>query len=372
MVLVRKRFFREHCTQLLNNDHFRRTNTLLADRTGLLSKTFTLTPKKAGPSRTVKVKRGLISGPKDVRKVENYAADRLVTELRTDHRVSEDLSPWRAGERDDVLNGSYATSTEATNETSVSKLSEPLTCHQDRSPSGLPDPHDEPRKTFDRARTVQIETPPLTTSTAYGTRQLLRARTRTISEHVPIVSERRNSLFEAATLPAPIHDPIPSPTDAQHSGFGGFQYPIHALYDNIVSPTAKANLRRRLSRVENRMTVLTNSSLPVTTTIDQRDGAIGHEESRSQAMKHATRWMPEQLNGLVVGRNSRFFSEELDDNELEQIAGVEYRALRLLGYVVGGVSLNNPIRADEAVYHPLPGHPLRRLRHLLFSNPLMG
>jgi len=50
--------------------------------------------------------------------------------------------------------------------------------------------------------------------------------------------------------------------------------------------------------------------------------------------------MPVGLASLVVGRNSRFFTEELDDEELEQIGGVEYRALRLLSYAVAAVSLS--------------------------------
>ena len=56
-------------------------------------------------------------------------------------------------------------------------------------------------------------------------------------------------------------------------------------------------------------------------------------------MTGAPRWMPDTLASLVVGRNSRFFTEELDDEELEQIGGVEYRALRLLSYAVAAVSL---------------------------------
>jgi hypothetical protein len=52
----------------------------------------------------------------------------------------------------------------------------------------------------------------------------------------------------------------------------------------------------------------------------------------------AARWMPDTLASLVVGRNSRFFTEELDDEDLEKIGGVEYRALRLLSYAVAAVS----------------------------------
>lgn len=49
-------------------------------------------------------------------------------------------------------------------------------------------------------------------------------------------------------------------------------------------------------------------------------------------------WLPDGINGLLIGRNSRFYTEELEDEELEQIGGVEYRALRFLSYFVAAVS----------------------------------
>jgi hypothetical protein len=67
-------------------------------------------------------------------------------------------------------------------------------------------------------------------------------------------------------------------------------------------------------------------------------------------MTGAARWMPNTLASLVVGRNSRFFTEELDDEELEQIGGVEYRALRLLSYAVAAVgpASHSARRSDRA------------------------
>jgi hypothetical protein len=49
------------------------------------------------------------------------------------------------------------------------------------------------------------------------------------------------------------------------------------------------------------------------------------------------RWLPENLTGLVIGRNSRFWVHELTNEELEMICGVEYRALRVLSYLVPAV-----------------------------------
>ncbi|KAF8509485.1 cation transport protein-domain-containing protein [Gautieria morchelliformis] len=41
-----------------------------------------------------------------------------------------------------------------------------------------------------------------------------------------------------------------------------------------------------------------------------------------------------KFDGLVVGRNSLFHTDRLTDEQLEEIGGVEYRALRLLSYLV--------------------------------------
>lgn len=46
----------------------------------------------------------------------------------------------------------------------------------------------------------------------------------------------------------------------------------------------------------------------------------------------AARWL--KFDGLLVGRNSKFQIDELSDEQLEQIGGIEYRALRWLTYLV--------------------------------------
>lgn len=70
------------------------------------------------------------------------------------------------------------------------------------------------------------------------------------------------------------------------------------------------------------------------------NGHAGHEENWSEAIRGSVaKWMPEGLQGLVIGRNSRFWTEELDDEELEQIGGVEYRALKLLNCIVSSVCI---------------------------------
>lgn len=44
------------------------------------------------------------------------------------------------------------------------------------------------------------------------------------------------------------------------------------------------------------------------------------------------RWVP--FDGLKILRNSNFDLDELSDEQLEEIGGIEYRALRLLTYLV--------------------------------------
>ena len=62
-----------------------------------------------------------------------------------------------------------------------------------------------------------------------------------------------------------------------------------------------------------------------------------------------TQRVPWLMNAVItVGRNSRFHTEGLTDAHLEEIGGVEYRALRVLGYLVAAV----------------------RHRHVLFSSVL--
>lgn len=51
----------------------------------------------------------------------------------------------------------------------------------------------------------------------------------------------------------------------------------------------------------------------------------------------SVKWL--KFDGLVIGRNSDFRTETLSDEKLEQLGGTEYRAIRLLSYLVPAVSL---------------------------------
>ena len=354
MVIVRKRFFREHCTQLLRNDHFRRTNTLLPDRTGMFPRAFTLTPKTA--ERPKRVGKQAISGPLNGRKVDDY-----VTEGdRSDSPVAYSKSDEAVHDGNEIPQ-SDGPSTESSGVDS-GKSSETMVGEKIGTQGllgGNPEPHTAPpalertqknhgetavasptpSKGLNRERTIQIAEP---LKSAFQTRQLVRSRTRPLSAPgSPMGSPLRPDANKRDLFTAPTIEPtdtwIPDPSDHMHSGFGGFPHAAQLLYHAVPS-TARDTLRRRLTRPERRMSVLIHSTAQDANHFDANDRDLSSEESWKDLKSSVARWMPDNLGGLVIGRNSRFFTEELDDEQLEQVGGVEYRALRLLVYIVGGVS----------------------------------
>jgi hypothetical protein len=204
-----------------------------------------------------------------------------------------------------------------------------------------------------RIRTIQL-------NESYRNRQKLRA----VSLHPE--SPQDVTFGSSQDTARPVVTNIPRPFESKHSGFGGFPTPLQIL-PSIFPSSAKSTMRQRLARTETHATLLTNprrSTLAV-------DG-LNEEESWGDLLKaQVAKWMPENLGGLVIGRNSRFYTEELGDEELEVLGGVEYRALRLLGYLVGAVSFSRKL-ADSPVHHPLPAYPIRYHCHLLLSNRKLG
>jgi hypothetical protein len=60
---------------------------------------------------------------------------------------------------------------------------------------------------------------------------------------------------------------------------------------------------------------------------------------RSRGQRGHLSWLPDSIDGLIVGRNSEFYTDELTDEQLEHLGGIEYRALRYLSYFVFIVSV---------------------------------
>lgn len=100
----------------------------------------------------------------------------------------------------------------------------------------------------------------------------------------------------------------PDTKDDRYQGFGGFPGPA-----KLVSRVVKIAAPRTYQNLERSMTVTTMTTL-------QADSVP---------------WL--NFSGLVVGRNSDFRTDSLTDEQLEDIGGAEYKALRLLSYLVPAV-----------------------------------
>ncbi|TBU58845.1 TrkH-domain-containing protein [Dichomitus squalens] len=72
-------------------------------------------------------------------------------------------------------------------------------------------------------------------------------------------------------------------------------------------------------------------------TLYRKLSTLVHVEPRP-ARKGKLKWLSEGLSDLVIGRNSEFNTDELSDEQLEELGGIErtcrYRALRMLNWIV--------------------------------------
>ncbi|KAF5326139.1 hypothetical protein D9611_000830 [Ephemerocybe angulata] len=96
-----------------------------------------------------------------------------------------------------------------------------------------------------------------------------------------------------------------SPRSTRTHGDGGLPGPVH-----LVNLLAKRAAPRVYNKLERKMTIA----------------------SFQEVDEKKTSWL--NFPGLVVGRNSDFRTETLSDDQVEQLGGAEYRALRLLSYLV--------------------------------------
>lgn len=60
-----------------------------------------------------------------------------------------------------------------------------------------------------------------------------------------------------------------------------------------------------------------------------------------------TPWLSD-LTDLITGRNSDFRTETMTDEQLEEVGGAEYKALRLLSYLVPMVGMIVPFAHEGA------------------------
>lgn len=61
---------------------------------------------------------------------------------------------------------------------------------------------------------------------------------------------------------------------------------------------------------------------------------VKHMDQEEGKKARRVKWLPPGVRGVVVGRNSQFFEEELGDEDLELLGVLEYRATRILVVLV--------------------------------------
>ncbi|KAL5504732.1 hypothetical protein ACEPAH_7395 [Sanghuangporus vaninii] len=117
----------------------------------------------------------------------------------------------------------------------------------------------------------------------------------------------------------PIHDPLPPPLPAtKNQGYGGFPYPTTILY-KLFKRKAVPGLRRTLTRI---------STLH---SHQQPREEVDEDEKMRNKMKNPVKYFSESFSALI-GRNSKFY--DLTEENLEELGGVEYRALNALLWII--------------------------------------
>ena len=354
MVLIRKRYFRKHCETLLQ-----RGDLIKPSRTKtFLTKTFTLPSKHIGKDGGDKKKRKAgvgqpISAPSDPRLFAEYA-ERMVDSPTGFDNTDEDIDHADVASGRDEDSGRHGHLSPIQEELDSGTVTANTT--QPSSPTLRRHDQDwiQPRPSVYHQATHTLHSP---VHAHFAQRQTLRARTRGMSMMTESQIHRVSSApSQAPTSPpphtllrkgtattrhaphAPVH--IPRPHTKLHTGLGGFPGPI-AIARHILPPSARSALSNRLKVPEKRHTLALHPTIlpqPTRVSSDVESGPIAAiEESWDDVKAHVAKWMPEKLGGLVIGRNGRFFTEELDDETLEILGGVEYRALRLLSYLVPAV-----------------------------------
>jgi hypothetical protein len=146
-----------------------------------------------------------------------------------------------------------------------------------------------------------------------------------------ISSDGRPTPKRGATMLTNRHrDPL-APESTRHQGLGGYPGPL-----DLINRFAKRAAPRTYNRLERKLTITSALEIDNTT----------------------TPWL--NFSGLITGRNSDFRIETLSDDQVEELGGTEYRALRLLSYLIPAVSSSNLQRLDDTK--------LRLVLHLDASN----
>ena len=320
MVLVRKRFFRRHCEDLLAKGDLivpRLSRESLAQQTSL---PLTHVGKAGGESTA----RHNISGPSDARLFSRYVAERVEeSAIASDDEGDDESIAHRrqcSGQLTPIEEELYSCTTTAvptrapspvlpSNHPSPTSIS--VIAAADHGSSSCVDPH-------------------------FAQRQFLRVRTRGLSM-VSSVSNCGPSMRRQSTRSScHTYATAPQFEDMRghlYSGHGGFPGPLDAV-DRVLSPMVRTSIRNRLSVPDLGHTLALHPTILSQAEDKEAQPSSSIPKDLEGVNVQAALWLPKQLGALVIGRNSRFFTEELDDETMAILGGVEYRALRLLTYLI--------------------------------------
>lgn len=127
-------------------------------------------------------------------------------------------------------------------------------------------------------------------------------------------------------------------TSVAHSGRGGFPNPFQSTAGVLrhVSPASYRYLSALLSRTE---ADAAYSPHPLRDLAEELKRPFKDHHDKEEAKEAASaRWLPPGIRAVVVGRNSQFFEEELEDDELELLGALEYRSMNLMAVILIAVS----------------------------------
>ncbi|ORX34133.1 cation transport protein-domain-containing protein [Kockovaella imperatae] len=359
MVLIRKRFIRVHCEEALRN-----TNSLKPSRTGTLlrrASTLPISGFRSNLRHRFKGGKINISGPTD-----GHAVSRVIEDNHPRTMTHPEDSPMSPPRRDSRL-ASFASqhdlgaaqlptigeSTQGSSSVSDERKSsiqspppEQQDVHQNHHPGHIA--FDSPSNaqyrdrqllrertrtmTMDRRRSMSMDRTRTTTMERHPTITLDRAMTTRLDSHnhIPFASPQN-----LGRMPKPIPLHIPRGDRNMNTGYGGFSYPPYLL-SYLIPKRFRDKIWRTVSGHQERNTLLMHPTIaPEGISQGGRTVEVNPVvEDSFGAMVRAkvARWMPDGMEHLVIGRNSRFFTEELDRDAIDQLGGVEYRALRMLSY----------------------------------------
>ncbi|KAK4687581.1 Trk/Ktr/HKT type cation transporter, partial [Tremellales sp. Uapishka_1] len=131
------------------------------------------------------------------------------------------------------------------------------------------------------------------------------------------------------------HASIPHASSGRraHSGRGGFP-DIFDIAIRLVPASLASRIRPLLQRPSDEGLFSSHPIQGLRKALKQ--GSEDYKDAGEKKNAQSAKWLPPGVRSVVVGRNSQFFEEELNDEDLELLGSLEYRATKVLTFLVIG------------------------------------